>query len=288
MPQPGKLLIVDDSPLFRTRITDFLKTHYSFKIEEFNSVRELDDYFNNTSIKEVLLIVLDLYLPDGNGLSAIQKLKQKNGFPEIPFLLVSTRIDKNTVALAYNEGAKDVIAKPINYEKLKQRIDSIISPEYKIKEKKSIMDYHHQITNELKRAQRGNYHLSIILAGIFQKVDFKSAHKDSSYHKVIDLEKKYPEELHKVMRDTDTIVSLSPSEYLFILPFTDKNGTTTIRKKIHQLFNALITNNEKENLLMVVGASTYPVEGETTDELILKLEENFKKQFANQGEEANN
>ncbi len=285
MPEPGKLILVDDSPLFRARMTDFLKMNYSFEIEEFNSIKELQNYIKDRSVKEILLIIMDLYLPDGNGLSAIRELKHNKGFPGIPFLLVSARIDKETVALAYTEGAKDVIAKPVNYEKLKLRIDKIISPEYKIKDKKSIMDYHHQITNEIKRAQRGSYNLSIFLAGIFQKVDFKSVYKDNSYRKVIDLEKKYPEELQKIMRDTDTIVSLSPSEYLFILPFTDKNGTAVIRKKIKQVFNSLITEKEKDSLLMVMGAATYPEDGESTDELILKIEENFKKQFASQGED---
>ncbi len=285
MKQHGKLLIVDDSPLFRARMNDFLKTHYSFKVEEVNSNREMIEYLKKTGLENILLIILDLHLPDGNSLKALQKLKLNNkNFNKIPFLLVSARIDKETVAMAFKEGARDVIAKPVNYENLKKRIDNIITPEYKVKEKKTIMDYYNQITNEIKRAQRGKYPLSILLAGIFQKADFKSVHKESYYSKIIDLEKKYPDELKRIMRDTDTVVSLSPSEYLFILPFTIKEGTSVIHKKIQQVFNAMVEKKERDNLLMIVGAATYPEDGESTDDLILKIEKSFKKQFAVQNE----
>lgn len=281
MQESSRLLIVDDSPLFRARMNDFLKTHYSFKVEEANSNREMIESLKKTGFENILLIILDLHLPDGNSLKAIQQLRlNSKNFKKIPFLLVSARIDKETVALAFKEGARDVITKPVNYEHIKKRIDNIIAPEYKVKEKRTIMDYYNQINNEIKRAKRGKYNLSILLAGIFQKADLKSAHKESYFSKIIDLEQKYPDELKKIMRDTDTIVSLSPSEYLFILPFTVKEGTTVIHQKIQHIFNSMVDNKERDNLLMIVGTATYPEEGESTDDLILKIEESFKIQFA--------
>jgi response regulator of citrate/malate metabolism len=280
--QAGKVIIVDDSPFFRVSMANFVRSNYSFDIEEVNSAKELIAFSKSNDMKNVVMIFLDLYLADGNGLETLKVIKQENDCLDIPFILVSARVDKKTVTEAFREGARDVVAKPINYEKLKTRLDSIIEPEHKVPDKKSIMDYYKQITMETKRAKRGNYDLSIILAGIFQKVDFKSLYKDSSYQKVIDLEKKYPEALQKTMRETDAIIGLSPSEYLFILPFTDNHGTFIIRDKITDVFVNLVAESERNNLLMVVGTATLPEDGETTDQLIAKIEADFKKQFVHQ------
>jgi CheY-like chemotaxis protein len=280
--QAGKVIIVDDSPFFRVSMANFVRGNYSFDIEEINSAKELIAFSKSNDMQNVVMIFLDLYLADGNGLDTLKLIKQENGSLDIPFILVSARVDKKTVTEAFREGARDVVAKPINYEKLKTRLDSIIEPEYKVPDKKSIMDYYKQITMETKRAKRGNYELSIILAGIFQKVDFKSLYKDSSYQKVIDLEKKYPDALQKTMRETDAIIGLSPSEYLFILPFTDNHGTFIIRDKITDVFVNLVAESDRNNLLMVVGTATLPGDGETTDQLITKIEADFKKQFVHQ------
>jgi len=282
-----KLLVVEDSPLFRVSMSNFLKTHYAFEIEEFNSVRELTEFLKKTDPEEILLIILDQYLPDGTGLEAISSYMEEHENYKLPFILVSASVDKETVTRAFKQGAKDVITKPVNYEKLKERLDNIIAPEYMVKEKKSIMDYYSQIMNEVKRARRGDYNLSIAMAGIFQKTDFKSIHKESFYRQIIDLEKKYPDELQKTMRETDTIVSLSPSEYLFILPFTDKKGTEVIVKKISTIFDQLVSEEERKNLVMVTGTSTYPDDGDSLDKLIAKIEEDFKKQSVQQAENSN-
>ncbi len=279
MSTKNKLIIVDDSPLFRVRLSNFLKQHYSFDIEELNSIREMNDYLNTIDLEDVLLIILDLHLPDGNGLAAIKNYRQVSGSAAIPFIMVSARVNKETVAAAYIEGAKDVVAKPVNYEQLKDRIDRIISPDQAAKETKSIMDYYKQIQMEVKRAQRGNYEVSIVLAGIFQKMDSKSVYKESSKNQVMDLEHKYPEELQKVMRETDAIISLSPSEYLFVLPFTGADGVSMIQEKLIGIFIYTVTSEERDNLLMIIGSATYPGDGDTTDQLISCIEEDFKNQF---------
>lgn len=279
MSSKNKLIIVDDSPLFRARLSNFLKQRYSFEIEELNSIREMNDYLNTIDLEEVLLIILDLHLPDGNGLAAIKNYRQVSGSAAIPFIMVSARINKDIVSAAYKEGAKDVVVKPVNYEQLKGRIDRIISPDQITKEAKSIMDYYKQIQMELKRAQRGNYEVSIVLAGIFQKMDFKSVYKESSKKQVIDLEQKYPEELQKVMRETDAIISLSPSEYLFVLPFTGSDGVPIIQDKLIGVFIHTVESEERDNLLMIIGSATYPQDGDTADLLISRIEDDFKNQF---------
>ncbi len=286
MTQEGKIFVVDDSPLFRVRMTNFLRNNYSFQIEEISSGRELKDYLHATPVEDILLIILDLFLPDGSGLAVIRQYKQETGIRNLPFIIVSARIDKDSVTAAFKEGAKHVIAKPLNFEQLKERIDNIISPEFIKVEKKTVMDYYRAIEMEAKRAKRGKYDLSILLAGIFFQVDFKAVYKDSSYSRMFNLEWKYPEALQKNMRETDAIISLSPSEYLFVLPFTDKKGSAVVREKVTGVFNNLVAEAERKNVLMVIGSATYPQDGASTEELIAYMEKDFKTQFTRREEQA--
>lgn len=275
-----KILVVDDSPIFRAYMKNFLSSRYSLEIEEITSARELYRYFSTFGADNLLLIILDLYLPDGSGLEVLQNYREVSGRKEIPFILVSARIDKSSAALALKAGAKDVLAKPVNLEKLRERIDAILSSEYRLKERRPIMEYYDQIRVEVKRAQRGNYPLSLLLAGIFTADTYLAFYKESSYRRIIDLESKYPERLQGIMRETDNIVNLSPSEYFFILPFTDSEGVLTVKEKLEKVYNGLIPEEERKKLIMVIGSATFPKDGKNPDELISKLETDFKEKFS--------
>ncbi|MEW5921893.1 MAG: response regulator [Bacillota bacterium] len=275
-----KILVVDDSPIFRAYMKNFLSSRYSLEIEEITSARELYRYFSTFGADNLLLIILDLYLPDGSGLEVLQNYMEVSGRKEIPFILVSARIDSSSAALALKAGAKGVLVKPVNLEKLRERIDVILSSEYRLKERRSVMEYYDQIRVEVKRAQRGNYPLSLLLAGIFTADTYHALYKESSYRRIIDLESKYPERLQGIMRETDNIVNLSPSEYFFILPFTDGEGGLTVKEKLEKIYNGLIPEEERKKLIMVIGSTTFPKDGKNPDELISKLETDFKEKFS--------
>ncbi|MEW6622139.1 MAG: response regulator [Bacillota bacterium] len=280
MSMDKKILVVDDSPIFRAYMKNFLSSRYSLEIEEITSARELYRYFSTFGVDNLLLIILDLYLPDGSGLEVLQNYMEVSGRKEIPFILVSAGIDSRSAALAFKAGAKDVLVKPVNLEKLRERIDVILSSEYRLKERRSVMEYYDQIRVEVKRAQRGNYPLSLLLAGIFTADTYHAFYKESSYRRIIDLESKYPERLQGIMRETDNIVNLSPSEYFLVLPFTDSEGGLTVKEKLEKVYNGLIPEEERKKLILVIGSATFPKDGKNPDELILKLETDFKEKFS--------
>jgi len=274
----GRMVIVDDSPLFRSMIKSYLNETYYVNFEEITSFKELKIFLARQDISDVLLIILDLYLPDGNSLKAIHNYKMKTGNQDLPFILVSGNLDKNAVALAKKLGAKDIISKPVNYQYLRERIDAILS-DYKLTRRKMLRDYQEEINLEIKRAQRGEYSLSILLTGIFHAETLTSLYKDSGLLKLIDLEKTYPDKLKNMMRETDTIVNLSPSEYLFVLPFTDITGVPVVVDKINKVYQELVPAAKQEELLMVIASVTFPEEETSTEELLPRLEENFKQKL---------
>lgn len=278
--EDGKILVVDDSPLFRSYLKNFLNSNYSLEVEEITSAREFSRYLSTFGLSSLLLIILDIFLPDGDSLEVIQKYREISGEKEIPFIVVSARIDSSKAVQALRAGAKDIITKPVNLDRLKERIDHILSSKYSFKERKSVREYYDRIRNEVKRAQRGNYLLSLVLAGIFTADTLHAFYKESSYRRIVELESKYPDKLRGVMRETDSIINLSPTEYLFILPFTDKEGVLTVQKKLENIYNVLIPEEERKKLLLVMGSATFPEDGKNPDELIAKLETDFKEKFS--------
>ena len=75
-------------------------------------------------VTEYDLIVLDLGLPDGNGLSIVQALRRDGRTAPIMILTGST--DKTTTILALDAGADDYLTKPIMIDEFRARVRALI------------------------------------------------------------------------------------------------------------------------------------------------------------------
>ena len=95
---------------------------------------EQDDYQVETAftIKEALgkvkkkdyeLIILDLLLPDGNGLNLCQTIRK---YSQVPIIVVTEKNEDISKILALEYGADDYITKPFNILELKARIKAIL------------------------------------------------------------------------------------------------------------------------------------------------------------------
>jgi hypothetical protein len=76
------------------------------------------------------------------------------------------------------------------------------------------------------------------------------------------------ESLTNVLRASDAIVN-SSKDYFFILPYTDKYGSTIVKNMFEEFFNVYIPSSEV----------SYPINGETSDELFESLQAGIKKTF---------
>ncbi|MEG0276649.1 MAG: response regulator transcription factor [Coprobacillus sp.] len=72
--------------------------------------------------KEIELIIIDIQLPDVNGISLCQKIRETN---QVPIIFLTARNDETTIVEALNAGGDDYIAKPFRANELLARIHSI-------------------------------------------------------------------------------------------------------------------------------------------------------------------
>lgn len=71
------------------------------------------------------LILLDLMMPDMNGLEVTRHIRQVLNLPDIPILLVTAHEDANA-AEGLNMGANDFMHKPIDFDQLLARIKAFL------------------------------------------------------------------------------------------------------------------------------------------------------------------
>ena len=69
------------------------------------------------------LIILDLGLPDGNGLSLIRDLRS---WSDVPVLILSARTQENEKIAALDAGADDYLSKPFNVGELRARVRAML------------------------------------------------------------------------------------------------------------------------------------------------------------------
>lgn len=96
------IILVDDHHIVRQGMKFLLSTEESFNvIADFNNGRELLEHLDKTHLPD--LIIMDLVMPELNGIEATRQVKAK--FPEVKVLVLSSFIDEEHVLGVMDAGA---------------------------------------------------------------------------------------------------------------------------------------------------------------------------------------
>lgn len=69
------------------------------------------------------LLLIDIGLPDGNGLACYKKIREK---AEIPAIFLTARDEETDMLTAFDTGADDYVVKPFSMKVLLKRIEAVI------------------------------------------------------------------------------------------------------------------------------------------------------------------
>ena len=115
-----KILIVeDDLELLRTILKYF--DSFGYLCEKAKTKKEASDKLNSHSYD---CVILDINLPDGNGLDVIETLKKKDSTIGVLILSANDALDDKLIGL--EEGADDYLTKPFHLAELNARVKSIV------------------------------------------------------------------------------------------------------------------------------------------------------------------
>jgi DNA-binding response OmpR family regulator len=119
MTQSQHIIIVDDEAPAREMVGDYLKMH-GFTVTLCDGGKSLRGAIE-TSVPD--LVVLDLNMPEEDGLSIIRDLKSRINVPVIMLTATASPIDR---VVGLELGADDYVAKPCELRELMARIRSVL------------------------------------------------------------------------------------------------------------------------------------------------------------------
>lgn len=110
-----KILVVEDDPAITNLIRTTLDTQdYQYHTARTGSGALLDAVSYNADV-----IILDLGLPDMDGVEIIRKIR---GWSEVPIIVVSARSEDQDKVEALDAGADDYLTKPFSIDELLARL----------------------------------------------------------------------------------------------------------------------------------------------------------------------
>jgi len=115
-----KILLVEDEPSLREIIQRFLERE-RYVVESAATFREA---FEKIALYDYECILLDIMLPDGDGLVLLQELKKTNKQENVIIISAKDSVDDKVAGLEL--GADDYLAKPFHLSELGARIKSLI------------------------------------------------------------------------------------------------------------------------------------------------------------------
>lgn len=125
-----RILIVDDNPTNIIIIREILKKEDYRDTAAVSSAHEMFErlgvetpgLITETGASDIDLILLDMMMPEMDGIEACRLLQQYENLKDIPIIMVTAVGDSKKLAEALDAGAVDYVTKPINKVELMARI----------------------------------------------------------------------------------------------------------------------------------------------------------------------
>lgn len=269
------ILIVDDDPTVLRVQSEIFRDIYHVKIATSGK-----DAITIASIDDIDLVLLDVNLPDMNGLEVCSTFKKNDTTKKIPIIFVTAEHDTILEDAGIDIGASDFITKPFSSALLKARVKAHIQVKV-LQEKleqiamtdsltglsnKRFFDI--TIDKEWRRHTINGDTLSFLLLDIdyFKLIIDKYGHEIGNQTLKITaaMLSKY------CKRPYDLAVRMSNDEFSIILTETDSNNASYIAEMIRKHFESIpfySNDGEKYGLTVSIGVNT--IKPSKTDNLAL-------------------
>lgn len=116
------IAVIDDEPDILELVSINLKKA-NFFVECFENA---ESFFRYLKQKTPDLIILDLMLPDMDGLEVCKTLKNHNRYASIPIIMLTARADETEKVIGLELGADDYITKPFSPKEMVARVKAVL------------------------------------------------------------------------------------------------------------------------------------------------------------------
>lgn len=120
-----KVLLVDDSDTIRDQLKEVFAGINDIEVKEAeNGLVGLQALEENPDVK---LIILDVNMPEMDGISMLRRISDEGKHTSIPVVMLTTEASKQLKEEAKKNGARAWILKPFNKEKIELVVKKLLS-----------------------------------------------------------------------------------------------------------------------------------------------------------------
>jgi adenylate cyclase len=122
MNNPPRILIVDDNEINRDIIATRLKAH------GYDTLQAADGEEALAAVKQHRpdVILLDVMMPNLDGIETCRRLKGDDALPFLPIILVTAKVDSKDIVAGLDAGADEYLTKPVDQAALVARVRSVL------------------------------------------------------------------------------------------------------------------------------------------------------------------
>jgi AmiR/NasT family two-component response regulator len=188
----------------------------------------------------------------------------------IKVVLIIDDYDVNIIDEAINIGVHDIVEMPIDRQILAKKLNSFVFKEQVVEidvskqvEDASLKKFNEKVIhNEIARAVRGNYQVSMIMV---DNLSGDSGLTENIIHV-----------FKNQMRDTDKVLNYADNRILLVCPFTVKSYIVEVENKVRNIYKEI----HKDDRLFVLYGLTYPEDVDDTEAILKRLEKGIENSIA--------
>jgi CheY-like chemotaxis protein len=151
------ILIVDDSPDQQVLLRAILGKAGHSEVLTADSAKAAFPMLNmdgHESPARIDLILMDVLMPELDGVEACRQIKSRAHLYDIPIIMVTAKNDLSNLQAAFAAGANDYITKPVNGVELLARASSALALKKEMDCRKAREEELHRSNDELQKALR--------------------------------------------------------------------------------------------------------------------------------------
>ncbi|HAJ25889.1 MAG TPA: diguanylate cyclase response regulator [Syntrophus sp. (in: bacteria)] len=214
---------------------------------------------DDKTVADIDLIIMDIVMPEINGIEACRRIKEDDRFEDVPIIMITALADKGILQLAFDAGAMDYITKPVDKLELIARVRSSLrlkdemenrrererellvmsrklAAANQILQRLSLLDgltgipnrrrFDEVLAHEWQQAMRSKQPLSIVMIDIDH---FKAFNDHYGHLTGYDCLRKVALAMSGILkRPTDILARYGGEEFAAILPMTASDGADAI------------------------------------------------------------
>jgi two-component system chemotaxis response regulator CheY len=123
------ILVVEDTPIMADLVASVAKRVGFTDVDQVPSAKAA---LARLQSKPYGLVISDFEMDEMNGVELLRELRQRDGFKELPFIMITAHRTARHILAARRAGASSILIKPFTTKKLKEKILEIYAREWKM------------------------------------------------------------------------------------------------------------------------------------------------------------